>query len=517
MDMGIHALPVTQGHACTGSGECGGQPPLQERATSRELEVAPSSGKDDLVQLRQSSGRSVCLMRQRSLPDVLLHGEGLAPPRHRRHGTPVASGAALRFSPIQPSPQPAAEDRSGGGPCDPGGARLGPHDMVLVGDTTPGQDTMETSSSPRPAEPGRGDPCFIPSQSLGLAPERADLLDMGLTSSVVQTLQSARAPSTRAAYFCRWELFMSWCITNHINAVTCLAPEVLRYRQELLEAGKSPSTLRGGVAAIKGSRVGEARLSVDDSGLLSQFMKGAQRLVPHSRRPASPTWDLGRVLSALEQGPFEPLESVSLQWISLKVAFLLAITSAERVGELQALSVHESCCCILPGNTGVVLCPNPLFLPKVLTDFHLNQSVELRSLRPSQEADEGQEESVLCPVRALKIYMQRTAALRRTDQLFICFGPQCLGEPVSKARLSHWVVEAIQQAYRETGKPVPVEVKAHSRWGVSTSWALWHGATLSEICVAATWSTPTTFTQFYCLNVAASTSLSGHVLRATSK
>ena len=73
------------------------------------------------------------------------------------------------------------------------------------------------------------------------------------------------------------------------------------------------------------------------------------------------------------------------------------------------------------------------YLPKVLTDFHLNQLVELRSLR---ETGEGQEESALCPVRALKFYIQRTAAFRKTDQLFICFGPQCLGEPVSKARLS---------------------------------------------------------------------------------
>ena len=106
---------------------------------------------------------------------------------------------------------------------------------------------------------------------------------------------------------------MSWCTTNQIDAVTCLAPEVPRKLKKPVEAGKSPSTLRGVVAAIKASRVGEARLSVDDSSLLSQFLEGAQRVVPHCRRPASPTWDLGQVLSALEQEPFVPLESVSLQ------------------------------------------------------------------------------------------------------------------------------------------------------------------------------------------------------------
>ena len=63
---------------------------------------------------------------------------------------------------------------------------------------------------------------------------------MGLLSLVVQTLQSARAPSTRTAYSYSWELFVSWCATNQIDAVTYLATEVLWYLEELLEVGKSP-------------------------------------------------------------------------------------------------------------------------------------------------------------------------------------------------------------------------------------------------------------------------------------
>lgn len=337
---------------------------------------------------------------------------------------------------------------------------------------------------------------------------------MGLSGSVVRTLQSARAPSTRAAYSYRWELFVSWCKANQFDALSCSAPEVLRYLQELLESGKSCSTLRGVVAAIKASRVGEAKLTAQDASLIAQFLKGAQRLVPRSR-PTIPTWDLSRVLSAVGKEPFEPLETVSLQWLSLKLAFLLAITSAKRVGELQALSVQESCCRFLPEDGGVILRPNPAFLPKVLTDFHLNQSVELRALRPSEGAD-GLQWSALCPVRALKIYIQRTAAFRTTDQLFVCFQPQRRGKPVSKAGLSHWVVDAIHRAYSETGEPVPEGVKAHSTRGVSTSWALWRGAALSEVCAAATWATPNTFTRFYSLNVAASTSFGERVLGARS-
>lgn len=37
--------------------------------------------------------------------------------------------------------------------------------------------------------------------------------------------------------------------------------------------------------------------------------------------------------------PFEPIESFSEKFLSPKMAFLLAITSLKRVGDLQALSV----------------------------------------------------------------------------------------------------------------------------------------------------------------------------------
>ncbi|XP_053190074.1 uncharacterized protein LOC128373903 [Scomber japonicus] len=38
-----------------------------------------------------------------------------------------------------------------------------------------------------------------------------------------------------------------------------------------------------------------------------------------------------------------------------------------------------------------------------------------------------------------------------TDQLVVCYRTDTLGQPVSKGSLSHWVVEAIQQAYKEAG------------------------------------------------------------------
>ena len=51
-----------------------------------------------------------------------------------------------------------------------------------------------------------------------------------------------------------------------------------------------------------------------------------------------PSWDLSKVLWFLISGAFEPLCDVPLRALSKKVFFLLALATAKRVGELQALS-----------------------------------------------------------------------------------------------------------------------------------------------------------------------------------
>ena len=198
---------------------------------------------------------------------------------------------------------------------------------------------------------------------------------------------------------------------------------------------------------------------------------------------------------------------MDLKWLSLKIAFLLAITSARRIGELHALSVHRDCCTFSPEGSKVVLRPNPAFLPKVLSDFHLSQSIELQSL-PVSEADQ----LALCPVRALSEHKRRTKPLGKSDQLFVCFRTSCLGRPLSKCRLSHWVVDTIQQGYTLSGAPAPSRIRAHSTRSVSTSWALWRVASLATICAAATWSSHSTFTRFYRLNVPAGPSFAEQVL-----
>lgn len=64
---------------------------------------------------------------------------------------------------------------------------------------------------------------------------------------------------------------------------------------------------------------------------------------------------------------------------------------------------------VLPGDSGVVVRPNPAFLPKVLSDFHLRQSIELQALPFPGEVDNAvQLAPTLCPVWALWEYILNT-------------------------------------------------------------------------------------------------------------
>lgn len=276
------------------------------------------------------------------------------------------------------------------------------------------------------------------------------------------------------------------------------------FLQSLLERGLTESTLRGYVAAISGRHIPVEGGTMGSQPLISQFLKGARRIRP-PRSPMVPSWDLQLVLRALSESPLEPLTSLGLELLSLKTAFLLAMSSAKRVSELHALSVHPSCLRLGEDGSAVSLLPNPAFLPKVLPRSFVVRPLVLEPFHPPpHDSAEAARLHLLCPVRSLRAYIARTAPLRQTDQLFVCYGGAKQGHALSKQRLARWVVQAIALAYDAAGLPPPRRVVAHSTRGMATSWALFKGAPLEDVCAAAGWASSGTFARFYRLNVASS-------------
>ena len=222
----------------------------------------------------------------------------------------------------------------------------------------------------------------------------------------MHTVECARARSTRWLYGAKWGVFSSWCRDRVHDPQTCSVAIVLRFLQFLSQ--QEHRTLEVYLAAISAGR-GAMGSSVERDPMVAQFLTGARRL----RRPRelrAPPWDLRLVLRSLTGALYEPFGQADLKFLSFKTLFLLAVCSAKRVGELHALSVEEECISWKPEDTGVRLWPNPFFLPKVLSARAFNQVIDLDALTP--ERDSGGDSWLLCPVRALRAYIERTLPLR---------------------------------------------------------------------------------------------------------
>ncbi|KAI2646486.1 Chromosomal replication initiator protein DnaA [Labeo rohita] len=388
--------------------------------------------------------------------------------------------------------------------------------MVLRSNIPPRRLAVGDSGQERSPISGAGDNISSPARALEpscLAPEGDQLRDAGLPADVVETILSARAPSTRRSYALKWRVFESWCVTHHADPVHCQVVSVLEFLQEKLSSGISPGTLRVYVAAISACHTLIDGVSVGKHPLVARFIRGARRLRPPTRATV-PSWDLAIVLEGLSGTPFEPLESAHVRFLTLKMFFLMAITSLKRIGDLQALATSPSCLDFAPGLVKAILHPHPNYLPKV--PFSTINPVVLEAFSPPPFTSPEQERlHLLCPVRALQIYVHRTSQWRKSEQLFICYEGRNRGAAATKRIMSHWVRDAIALAYEARGQASPLELRAHSTRGVASSTAIARGAPLQQVCDAAGWSSPHTFIRFYSLDVHATPG--SHVLESTSQ
>lgn len=509
------ALPSeSQGSSSTRSGKLCRRSTFETETTARGVEAQSGGGSDDLEEVRCCTGGPLRLKVDNTLPTMVLSVGTGQPVGTGCYGSPVARLPPVCVPSSSTSNADFTQDKSEQSHSVVGCPILARSDMVSLDFQAPPRGTLASPSPRGPAVTAGREHLASTSGASSIAPVAIEGPDFMLNScdqAVVQTILNARAASTRALYDNRWKLFIGWCESQRVDPERCPVTILLTYLQRLLEKGLSVSTIKVYVAAISAKHILVDGRSVGSHPLVSRFLKGAMRLRP-PRLTRVPSWDLPIVLEGLCCPPFEPMESAELKWLSAKTVFLLAISSAKRVGELHALSVAENCLRWHSDGSGVTLWPNPSFLPKRISAFHVNQPISLAVFAPQAEVSTS---NFLCPVRMLKHYITLTAGIRKTDALFICYGAYKKGCAVSKQRLSHWVVDAILKAYGSKGLQPP-KVTCHSTRGMSTSWAALRGVPLSDICAAASWASSCTFARHYRVNVAAPHPVASVVLSASS-
>ena len=167
----------------------------------------------------------------------------------------------------------------------------------------------------------------------------------------------------------------------------------------------------------------------------------------------------------------------------------MAAASGRRVSYLHALTINEGH--IRWDRDGVSIIPSPEFLAKNESLNYISNKITLAKMSRFSSV---KEDELLCPVRALKLYIKMTKHLRAgSNKLFICYKKN-QHNPASKDSISKWIVKTIKVAYSE---PNLEGVRAHDVRSLSSSWALFQGTSVQDIMEAASWKSENTFTSFY--------------------
>lgn len=149
-------------------------------------------------------------------------------------------------------------------------------DMVPRVDAAARDSSLAYSAEEGPPHVGEQDSLAPPSRLVScMAPQR---VSRDLPETVLNTIAEARTPSTRRLHALKWSVFTGWCSAQNLDPYSCEVPLVLSFLQQLLDAGRTPSTLKVYPAATAAFHAPVAGQSLGKSNLIVRFLKGARRL-----------------------------------------------------------------------------------------------------------------------------------------------------------------------------------------------------------------------------------------------
>ena len=439
-----------------------------------------------------------------------------------RHGS-QQQAPSLLF----PSPRPSLyrDGRYAPRMGTPGGVRVSPlcHGPTGLGETASVQRYYHDSDSsllaPTPLVPGASGAASggsgeaarqsrsaqttaLPSRSPepprasadGMATLQRAARAQGFSKAVAQQLAHCRRRSTRVMYQARWATYRTWCRTEGHSISRPSIPKVADFLLYLRrKKGLSVSAISGYRSML--SAVFRFHLpEISSHQVLRDLIRSFSL-----ERPAAvsrvPPWDLSLVLDFLRSEAFEPLAQLSLRELTKKTIFLLSLATARRVGELQA--IHKV---VSFQGEDAHLSFLPEFRAKTESEANpLPRSFVVRSLKDF--VGDLEDELLLCPVRALRCYLQRTERLQpHPRSLFV--SPRSSWRPLSKNAVSFFLREVITQAYASGSTPGPsTRPRAHSIRGMATSTAFLRNHPVRKVLEAACWRSPSVFTSFYLKDV----------------
>ena len=335
-----------------------------------------------------------------------------------------------------------------------------------------------------------------------MAPRATAIKEQGFPEAVATRIEAPQRGSTRSVYEAKWTIFTKWCITNQVDFRSPPVKSVADFLMYLFEDRKlQPSTIDGYRSAIA-DKLGNLTLNISKDENLTRLLDSFHRDRPKGRR-GIPSWNLSLVLHQLTKAPFESIKEASLKCLTVKTVFLLALRSGKRRSEILAWQHknirHQS------DWSKVSLYPSPSFLSKnqlAKEGPECVAPVVIPALAPTLDRSLKSDRS-LCPVRALRYYLDRTSDIRQHKELVFVSFKKGFDKDISPATISSWIKQTVILCYELSDQEAHTlhQVKAHDVRAFASK-AFQAGISLEQILSACHWKSHNTLTQFYLKDVA---------------
>ena len=335
-----------------------------------------------------------------------------------------------------------------------------------------------------------------PSTASRLEIVKQSLPDRQFSSEVAEHVSKARRVSTAKVYDAKWQVFRDWANQRKIDPIQA-TPQIVAYFLTFLFSVKKcqVSTIKGYRSTISNTLKFKTGYDFGSHPVLSELIKSFAIQRPVDRSLA-PKWDLAFVLSHMCKAPFQPLDKASLFYLSVKTVFLVTLATARRVSEVHALSMDSDHLRFSNLDGSLILRTQLGFLAKNQLPSRASDSIKIPKLSNLCRKSDNFNH-MLCPVRAVKIYLNKTKSLRKhRKRLFI---PTQGDHDLNKSTISRWVKYAIKHAYGSISKNPNrlFNPRAHELRAISASWAYMNFIPLEEVLKSAVWSSSSLFASHY--------------------
>ena len=342
----------------------------------------------------------------------------------------------------------------------------------------------------------------VPQQSTASQPPRlvsrsGQLQEQGFSVEVAERIAAPQRSSTRTIYKLKWALFEKWCRENSVDFSTPSVKHISDFFMYLYQdLNRHPLTIDGYRTAIFDT-LGPAGHHIAQSSDLHRLLSSFHRDRPKRSRNL-PKWNLSVVLNELTKAPFEPMKDTDLKHLTLKTVFLLALVSGKRRSEIHAWVVNKV------SNLGqwekVAFFPSSDFIAKNQLAREGSQSVSPVTIPALTTIVDRQfkEDRTLCPVRALRYYLDRTKDLRGSRSLLFISFKKGHTLDIRPATLSSWLKQTILLCYKQADQQALdlVQVKAHDIRAFAASKAFYGGVAVEQIMQACHWKAHNTLQIF---------------------